>query len=258
MYKEKFNLSDRVAVVTGGGRNSGLACAHALAEAGAKVIITGRADSGTSKRGQAELAKRGYEVDVVQFDVTKSDEVNRAADTIVEKYGAPHILVCNSGAGGGAVPAEDVADELWLQQIELNLNGVFRCCRAFGKHMLERGDGAIVNIGSMSGTIVNKPQPQSYYNTAKAGVHHLTRSLAVEWADRGVRVNCVAPTYIDNGPDRYGRNDEKLFPVWMEMTPMHRQARWDEIASAVLFLACDASSMITGQILHVDGGYTLW
>ena len=258
MYLEKFNLSGRLAIVTGGGRNIGLACAHALAEAGAKVIITGRAGSETSKSGQNELAALGYDVDVIQFDITQSDEVVDAANTITDKYGVPHILVCNSGAGGGATPAENVPDTLWLQQIELNLTGAFWCCREFGRHMLSAGRGSIVTVGSISGTIINKPQPQSYYNTAKAGVHHLTRSLAAEWADRGVRVNSVAPTYIDNGPNRYGRNDNSLFPVWMEMTPMHRQGRWEEIASATLFLASDASSLITGQIIHADGGYTLW
>jgi NAD(P)-dependent dehydrogenase (short-subunit alcohol dehydrogenase family) len=258
MYLEKFDLSGRVAVVTGGGRNIGLACAHALAEAGATAIITGRRSSETSRQGQSVLASRGHEVDVVQFDVCSSEEVNEAAVAIKKKYGKIDILVCNSGRGRAGVAGESVTDQLWEEMIDINLTSVFRCCRAFGAEMLDARTGSIITIGSMSGTIVNRPQAQSYYNAAKAGVHHLTRSLAAEWATKGVRVNAVAPTYVDNGPDRYGRKDETLFPLWMSMTPMGRQARWDEVASTVLFLASDASSMITGQVIHVDGGYTLW
>jgi NAD(P)-dependent dehydrogenase (short-subunit alcohol dehydrogenase family) len=258
MYLEKFDLSGRTAVVTGGGRNIGLACAHALAEAGATVIITGRRQSETSRQGQSVLASRGYHVDVVQFDVRSSEEVDEAAAAVRQKYGRVDILVCNSGRGRGGIAGESVTDSLWEEMIDINLTGVFRCCRAFGAQMLDAKMGSIITIGSISGTIVNRPQPQSYYNAAKAGVHHLSRSLAAEWAARGIRVNCVAPTYVDNGPDRYGRNDETMFPVWMSMTPIGRQARWDEVASTVLFLASDAGSMITGQVIHVDGGYTLW
>ena len=156
------------------------------------------------------------------------------------------------------MPAETVSDERWLEVVNVNLNGVFWCCRAFGKHMLERGRGSIVNIGSMSGFIVNKPQPQCYYNASKAGVHHLTKSLAAEWAPRGVRVNAVAPTYIETALTRDLVEDERLYPVWMENTPMHRMGQPEEIASVVLFLASDASSLLTGSVVLADGGYTCW
>ena len=124
--------------------------------------------------------------------------------------------------------------------------------------MLERGRGAIVTVGSMSGLISNKPQRQAHYNAAKAGVHHMTRSLAGEWAERGVRVNAVAPTYVDTLMSRGGFDDPELMPTWMEGTPMRRPARADEIASAILFLASDASSASTGTVLLVDCGYTIW
>jgi NAD(P)-dependent dehydrogenase (short-subunit alcohol dehydrogenase family) len=115
-----------------------------------------------------------------------------------------------------------------------------------------------VNIGSMSGFIVNKPQKQSFYNASKAAVHHLTRSLATEWATRGVRVNAVAPTYIDTPLNRFGMEDEELSRTWLEMTPMHRIGTTDEIASVVLFLASDAASLMTGSIVLADGGYVCW
>jgi NAD(P)-dependent dehydrogenase (short-subunit alcohol dehydrogenase family) len=166
--------------------------------------------------------------------------------------------VCNAGIGRSGVAAEEVEDERWLSVIDVNLNGVFWCCRSFGRHMLKRGKGSIVNVGSMSGVIVNRPQPQAYYNASKAAVHHLTKSLAVEWAQKGVRVNAVAPTYIDTGENRYGRWDQSLFPVWMDQTPMARQGRCDEIASVVQFLASDASSLMTGSVVVADGGYTCW
>jgi NAD(P)-dependent dehydrogenase (short-subunit alcohol dehydrogenase family) len=258
VYREKFDLSGRVAVVTGGGRNSGLACAQALAEAGAKVVITGRADSPTSEEGRRKLAKLGHDVDVVRFDMTKSAEVDAAARTIVERHGKVDILVASVGRFREPTPAENITDEFWRERIDLYLNSVFWCCRAFGRHMLERGKGSIVMLGSMSGSIVNKPQPQAYLNVAKAGVDQLTRCLAVEWAGRGIRVNCVAPTYIDNGPAHFGGKDLPNLPLWLEMTPMRRRALPEEVASAVYFLASDAASMVTGHVLTVDGGYTLW
>ena len=123
-----------------------------------------------------------------------------------------------------------------------------------GRH----GKGGIVNIGSMSGFIVNKPQPQSFYNASKAAVHHLTKSLAAEWATRGVRVNAVAPTYIETPLTKFGMENKAMADVWIEMTPMARVGQPEEIASTVLFLASDAASLLTGSIVLADGGYTCW
>ena len=257
MYLEKYDLSGRVAVVTGGGRAIGLACSHALAEAGAKVVIAD-IDPAVAAEGQAELVKAGLEADTITLDVTNPDQVTAGAQEIVSRHGAVDILVNNAGIARSGVPAEDVADEHWRNVIDVNLNGVFWCCRAFGGHMLSAGKGAVVNIGSMSGFIVNKPQEQSYYNASKAAVHHLTRSLAAEWGERGVRVNAVAPTYIETPLTKFGMDDPKMYPVWLESTPMRRVGQPDEIASVVLFLASDAASLMTGSIVLADGGYCCW
>src|SRR5690606_2865759 len=168
------------------------------------------------------------------------------------------ILVCNAGIAQAGTPSEAMSDADWLRMIDVNLNGVFRCCRSFGRLMLEKGSGSIVNIGSMSGSIVNRPQEQAHYNTAKAGVHHLTRSMAAEWATRGVRINAVAPTYIDTPLLEFAKQDAALLDEWLVQTPMKRLGKVDEIASVVLFLASDASSVLTGSIVAADAGYTCW
>lgn len=257
MYLEKYDLKGRNAVVTGGGRAIGLACSTALAEAGAHVVIADR-DANVCEEGKAELARLGYSADAIVLDVTDPDAVNAAADALNAKFGAIDILVNNAGIARSGVAAEDVTDEHWLDVINVNLNGVFWCARAFGRAMLARQRGVIVNTGSMSGFISNKPQKQSFYNASKAAVHHLTRSLAGEWADRGVRVNAVAPTYIDTPLTRFGMEDPELNRIWLDMTPMHRVGQPHEIASVVLFLASDASSLMTGSIVLADGGYTVW
>jgi len=256
MYLEKYNLTDRVTVVTGGGKNIGLACVQALAEAGAHVIIA-EIDPSIAESGKQTMHQAGYEVEVMQLDVTDSYAATATADAVVEKHGKVDILVCNAGIALNT-PAEEVSDEEWHKVIDINLNGVFWCCRAFGKHMKNAGNGAIVNLGSMSGIISNKPQPQSHYNASKAAVHMLTKSLAGEWAGQGVRVNAVAPTYIETEMTRIGMDKPEWFNTWLEMTPMKRVGQPDEVASAVLFLASDASSLMTGSIVSVDGGYTVW
>jgi NAD(P)-dependent dehydrogenase (short-subunit alcohol dehydrogenase family) len=257
MYLDKLKLDGRVAVVTGGGRAIGLACVHAFAEARAKVVIAD-VDPDVASAGQAELRKAGYNAEIVVLDVTRPNEVTKVADRLAAELGRIDILVNNAGIARSGTPGEEVTDELWLNVNDVNYNGVFWCCRAFGRHMLSAGRGSIVNIGSMSGFIVNRPQKQSYYNASKAAVHHLTRSLAAEWADRGVRVNSVAPTYIDTPMVRSVPDFEAMLKHWLRDTPMGRLGRPDEIASVVHFLASDASSLMTGAIVSVDGGFTCW
>ncbi|QJP16121.1 SDR family oxidoreductase [Starkeya sp. ORNL1] len=257
MYLEMFKLSGRTALVTGGGRGIGLACVEALSEAGAKVVIADF-DAGVAEEGRAAMKAKGYDPEVVLMDVTNPTRVTEVADDLARKHGKIDILVNNAGIARSETPAETVTDEHWLNVIDVNLNGTFWCCRAFGKHMLAAKSGAIVNIGSMSGFIVNKPQEQSYYNASKAAVHHLTKSLAAEWGARGVRVNAVAPTYIATPLNEFVKSNPKMYDAWIGGTPMGRLGEVEEIASVVLFLASDAASLMTGSIVLADGGYTCW
>src|SRR5215510_9626799 len=258
MYLEKLRLDDRVAVVTGAGQGIGFACAQALDEAGARVVVAEMLPERVES-SVAALKKLGLEASGIALDVTKSKAVDKAAAAILADHGRVDILVNNAGVAKSDVRAEDTSDDHWRFHMDVNVDGLFWCCRAFGKQMLAQGKGSIVNIGSMSGLIVNKPQPQSFYNASKAAVHHLTKSLAAEWGQRGVRVNAVAPTYIETPLTSFGIKENKaMYETWLEMTPMHRVGQPEEIASVVLFLASEAASLLTGSIVLADGGYTCW
>lgn len=257
MYLKKYDLEGRTAFITGGGRGIGLASALALAEAGAKVVLSDMSAE-VLETGRAEMAAAGHEADTVVLDVTDPAAVGRASAEANERHGGIDILIANAGIAWPDIGSEEMPDEAWCKVVDVDLNGVFWSCREFGRPMLERGRGSIVTLGSMSGVISNKPQRQSHYNAAKAAVHHLTRSLAGEWAERGVRVNSVAPTYVETAMTRGGLDSPEMRPVWMDCTPMRRAAQPDEIASAILFFASDASSACTGSVLMVDCGYTVW
>src|SRR5919106_6213247 len=257
MYLQKYDLKGRTAVVTGAGQGIGFACAQALGEAGARVII-GELLPDRGEDARARLESLDIEAYAVPLDVTRSGQVDEAAARVERDHGGCDILINNAGVAKSNVRAEDTTDEHWRLHIEVNLNGLFWCCRAFGRQMLAKGKGAIVNVGSMSGFIVNRPQPQSFYNASKAAVHHLTKSLAAEWASRGVRVNAVAPTYINTPLNKFVESQPDMYAAWIGGTPMGRMGEPDEIASVALFLASDASSLMTGSIVLADGGYTCW
>lgn len=241
------DLDGRLAVVTGGGRGIGLATVRRLREQGARVVVLDLAQ--TDEVLDAEF---------VEVDVTDAAAVASVADDLAGHGGAVGIVVNAAGIVRSA-SAEAMSASDWSRVIDVNLSGTFHVCQAFGRHMLEAGSGAIVNIASMSGTVSNFPQKQASYNASKAGVVQLTRTLAGEWADRGVRVNSVSPGYIATDlTAALLEREPELGRIWRERTPTGRLGTPDEVASIILFLASDASSLMTGADVIADGGYTVW
>jgi NAD(P)-dependent dehydrogenase (short-subunit alcohol dehydrogenase family) len=250
-YSPLTPLDSRVAIVTGGARGIGFESAKALKENGAKVVIVDiNAEAG-------EKAAKDLDVDFVQTDLTKSDQVTKLAADIRSKHGRIDIAFNNAGISVN-VPSEQCTDEDWHRILNVNLHAVFYCCREFGKVMLDQGKGSIINTASMSGIISNTPQPQSAYNVSKAGVIMLTKSLAGEWAKRGVRVNSISPGYIGTEMAKIGMSNLEWYADWLKFTPMGRVGEPREVATVVVYLASDASSYFTGSNLVVDGGYTCW
>ena len=256
MSDTDFDLKGKTALITGAGRGIGLATGKRFAAAGADVIIAEyMVENG--EKAAAEIEAMGRRSMFIKVDVRDSASVNAMAASALEAFPDIDILVCNAGIAQG-IPAEECSDEDWLNMIAVNLNGVFWCCRAIGRHMLERGSGAIVNVASMSGMISNTPQPQAHYNAAKAGVILLTKSLAGEWASRGIRVNCVSPGYIGTDMTKPAMENPEWYPTWLAMTPQRRVGEAEEIAQAIFYLASPGASFTTGANLVVDGGYTSW
>jgi NAD(P)-dependent dehydrogenase (short-subunit alcohol dehydrogenase family) len=246
---DSFRLDGKVAVVTGGNRGLGQAYARALGEAGARVAIAAR-DAARSEAVAGELGALA-----VTTDVTDAAGVQTMLETVTAELGPVDVLVNNSGVCFHR-PALEVPEEEWRSVWAVNVDGVWQCCRAVGAQMVERGTGSIINIGSISAQIVNRPQWQPAYNASKAAVHQLTKSLAAEWAPHGVRVNALAPGYVKT--EMAPVDDPRFRPRWIEDAPMQRAATPEEIAPSVVYLASDASSFMTGSVLVVDGGYTLF
>ncbi|WP_425146597.1 SDR family NAD(P)-dependent oxidoreductase [Deinococcus sp.] len=249
-----FDLSGKTAVVTGATRGLGRAFARALAEAGANIVIVGR-DAQAAGEVERELAEVGAGTLSVLADITVRAEVERVLAESLERFGQVDILINNAGTCVHR-PALEVSDEDWRQVMSVNVDGLWIACQVFGRHMTGRGSGNIVNIGSISAQIVNRPQWQPGYNASKAAVHQLTKSLAAEWAPRGVRVNALAPGYVKT--DMAPVDQPQFRRHWIEDVPQQRYATPEELGPAIVFLASDASAFMTGAVLVIDGGYTVF
>ena len=251
---DAFDLTGKTAVVTGGNTGLGQAFATALTEAGASVALAAR----TRERSEAvakDLADAGAEAIAVDLDVTDRERVGGMLEEVTERLGPVDILVNNAGVCYHR-PAAEVPLEEWTDTFDVNVHGLWHCAQIVGGQMIERGGGVIVNVGSISAMIVNRPQWQPAYNASKAAVHQLTKSLAAEWAPHNVRVNALAPGYVKTA---MAPVDEPQFRRhWIEDAAMQRYAMPEELGPSLVYLASDASSFMTGSVLVVDGGYTLF
>ena len=252
MFLDKFKLEDKIALITGGTRGIGLSIAHALGEAGAKLVLVNRTDP---VGGVQELKDAGYDVTFFEGDLLDRSVPQKTIDFTLEKHGRVDILVNNAGVAQHG-DTEKFNDDLLDKIMDLNVDAVFRMCRSAIPPMKKQGEGVILNIGSMSGIASNIPQPQVAYNASKAAVHMMTKSLASDYADQNIRVNAIAPGYVKTDITNLPKKYEHWYSTWSKQTPMTRMAEPHEIASAALFLCSPASSYVTGEVLVVDGGYT--
>ena len=252
---EKMRLDGKKGFVTGAARGIGKCTAIAFAEAGADVAIVD-VDLDVAKQTAEEIAKAtGRKVIALKCDCTDEKQVNDMVAQVVSQLGGLDFCHNNAGICINA-PAEEMSYEQWSKVININLTGIFLTDIAAGKYMLEHGGGSIINTASMSGHIVNVPQPQCAYNASKAGVIQLTKSLAIEWAKRGVRVNSISPGYI--GTELVNSSDflVPLIEKWNAMAPMGRLGRPEELQSICVYLAGDTSSFTTGSDFIIDGAFT--
>ncbi|HEX5562278.1 MAG TPA: glucose 1-dehydrogenase [Nocardioidaceae bacterium] len=255
MTSNPFRLDGRTALVTGANRGLGRAFATALAHAGADVVVVGRSQDRNEEAAAAVAQQTGRRATVGTGDVTDAADVNRIVAEAVGDHGRIDILVNNAGICFHR-PALEVPDAEFEEVFDVNVSGLWRMTRAVAPHMIEAGGGSIVNVGSISAIIVNRPQWQPAYNASKAAVHQLTKSLAAEWAPYGIRVNAIAPGYVKT---EMAPVDEARFRrQWIEDAPMERYATPEEIAPSVVYLASDAASFTTGSVLVADGGYTVY
>jgi gluconate 5-dehydrogenase len=252
--KELFDLSGRVAIVTGGSRGLGREMAEGLAESGAALMLCARRDEWLTPTVE-EMRGRGFRTEGVLCDVSKPGEVQRVVDRTVEAFGKVDILVNNAGVSWGESP-ETMPFDKWRKVIDINLTGAFLFAQAAGREMLKREYGRIINVSSVSGLQASVQGPHyAGYAASKAGLLGLTRELAASWGRRGVRVNAIAPGFFHSRlADPAIKYAE---PAIKERNPIPRVGDAGELKGVAVFLASDASNYITGQVIVVDGGRTI-
>jgi NAD(P)-dependent dehydrogenase (short-subunit alcohol dehydrogenase family) len=248
-----MRLKDKVAVITGGARGIGLAIARAFVREGATVVIADISREG-AEEATAGLEKQGGRAVPVAVNVADPASVSAMVKSTVDALGRIDILINNAGVCFHR-PALEVPDDEFATVFDVNLTGLWRMTKAVAPHMIDAGGGSIVNVGSISAMIVNRPQWQPAYNASKAAVHQLTKSLAAEWAPYNIRVNAIAPGYVKT--EMAPVDEPRYRQHWIEDAPMRRYATPEEIAPSVVYLASDAASFTTGAVLVTDGGYTL-
>lgn len=252
---ERMRLDGKVSFVTGGARGIGKAIATAIAEAGSHVAIVD-VDIEEAKKTALEIMDlTGVETIAIKTDVTNQTDVDRMIDIILDKFGKLDIAFCNAGICMN-IPAEEMTVDEFKKVIDINLTGVFLTSQAAAKVMLRKGKGSIINTASMSGHIVNVPQPQCSYNASKAGVIQLTKSMAIEFAKRGVRVNSISPGYIGTELTLNSPNLKPLIAKWNDMAPLGRMGRPDELQAIAVYLAGDTSDFTTGSDFIIDGAFS--
>ena len=249
-----FGLTGRVAVVTGASSGLGVGFARALAEAGANLVLAARRADRLESLAQ-ELREAGAEVLPVACDVTEATQVEALKDACLERFGRVDILVNNAGTTE-VVPAENESEEAFLRVLNVNLNGSFYCAQRFGRVMLEAGQGSIINVASIFGMVGSGAIPQAGYVASKGAVVNMTRELAAQWARRGVRVNAIAPGFFLSEMTEEMFADDRSMSWLRRNTPAGRPGKVEELYGAVIYLASDASTYVTGQTLAVDGGWT--
>jgi NAD(P)-dependent dehydrogenase (short-subunit alcohol dehydrogenase family) len=255
--RKLFHFEGKKAIITGAGGGIGSHIANGFAEFGIDTALLDLNLKEVAKEKQALDSKFKIKVIAMQVNVCNAQKVNLIVNSVLEEFGYIDILVNCHGIAQW-VTSEEMVEEDWKHMIDVNLNGVFLMCQTVGRHMIERGKGKIVNIASMSGTIVNYPQPQAHYNTAKAGVIMLTKSLAVEWAKYNINVNSISPGYTrTHMVNQFLKKQPEYEEYWVSKTPLGRLASPYDIVGAAIFLCSDAANFVTGHDLIVDGGYTI-
>jgi NAD(P)-dependent dehydrogenase (short-subunit alcohol dehydrogenase family) len=255
-----FKLDGQVAIVTGGAQNLGRQHALALAEAGAEVAICDLAES-AGRATQAELEAPGRRAWFAPVDVTRPDQIDAFVQAVLARFGRIDILVNNAARPSEGIPLQEVEDDLWRQIIDTNLSSLFYFGKRVAQTMIAGGRGGrIINISSMNWMVIGNitPRHNVTYCVAKAGVAHLTRGMAAEWAQFGIRVNALAPGYIHTQQTAASAKVPEILERNLANTPMRRYGRIDELKGAIVFLASEASSFATGSVLTIDGGYTVW